>query len=947
MKSFIPVKRLFRLFAISVIILVFIIIAFYTLILPKVVSSKSVINFVEEQTLKSTGAELTIVNPELKTGFRPGFSFDVDKIALRKENEDLLVVKDFKTEISFAKLLKNEITFKTLGIDDLFVDVDKIMALIPAQEQEKKETKPISTKLDIFNSKLYINNCKILASLSEDTKLTLNGRKMLIEEKRNPKHVRFIIDTVISKNGKDLKISLSDNNKFYTDKRRLIIEECPLDINNSRIIIKSMASEKKYAIVLESNNFSLADGANLLGANLFINNGSDIIAETKNLKGHVDFKLLYTRKGLNGDIKVKDSSFNLRSLADMPVNVTGGHIDIKPDLITLEDFTGYYAGNKKNELTLTGTVTDYYKSVDTKIDIKTIMTDDFTRRYLSKLAGCSITMTGEKPAGTLIKVFSKYNNVDVVYMAKLAAGNDILIEGASLSPTGYDRAVAADIHLKGNILNIENIRYYIAKEINKGSKVKPILTIFGNIDIADNNNILNLGFDVPNPLPSEFLNVLIGQKLFRRGLISGNMEWVNTGKVPVLKGTLKAEKVFVPSQRLFIRDGSFSTTNGTLNLSSSGKYKRSDYKLTGTMLNQMVLPVIIKDIDFTIDNVDVERMMASVAAPPASKPNAESPSVEEQKAQENFMATAESGSDSELAEADIAEDNVQIFVPGIIAIEHAGFHLLKGKYKDINFGNLHASASLSKDGKLKIDSNRFDFADGHSSVKVRCDLVNNLYRVILGVKDIDSDRVASAMLNLKREITGKASGIIDINTDKSLALNGMIKFAIFDGTIEKIGLVEYALNFVSIFRNPMAMVSPSTVFDLVNIPEGRFAKISGTLKMKDNVINRMEIISSAEQLACLIMGRFDLVSRDASLRIYTKFANKNKGIAGFLRNLSLNSLANRVSLGANNSDANYYAAELKLLPSINADEKDCQVFLTTVDGDVEHNNFLSSLKKIK
>ena len=481
MKSFIPVKRLFRLFAISVIILVFIIIAFYTLILPKVVSSKSVINFVEEQTLKSTGAELTIVNPELKTGFRPGFSFDVDKIALRKENEDLLVVKDFKTEISFAKLLKNEITFKTLGIDDLFVDVDKIMALIPAQEQEKKETKPISTKLDIFNSKLYINNCKILASLSEDTKLTLNGRKMLIEEKRNPKHVRFIIDTVISKNGKDLKISLSDNNKFYTDKRRLIIEECPLDINKSRIIIKSMASEKKYAIVLESNNFSLADGANLLGANLFINNGSDIIAETKNLKGHVDFKLLYTRKGLNGDIKVKDSSFNLRSLADMPVNVTGGHIDIKPDLITLEDFTGYYAGNKKNTLTLTGTVTDYYKSVDTKIDIKTIMTDDFTRRYLSKLAGCSITMTGEKPAGTLIKVFSKYNNVDVVYMAKLAAGNDILIEGASLSPTGYDRAVAADIHLKGNILNIENIRYYIAKEINKGSKVKPILTIFGEI----------------------------------------------------------------------------------------------------------------------------------------------------------------------------------------------------------------------------------------------------------------------------------------------------------------------------------------------------------------------------------------------------------------------------------------------------------------------------------
>ncbi len=947
MKSFKPVKSLFKVIFVSSIILVIIAVIFYALILPKIVSSKTVTNFIEKQVLKITGAELTIDNAVLKTGFRSAIDFDVAKISLRKENEDLLLVKDFESEVSFAKLLKNEITLKKLGVDDLFVDVDKIMALMPAGEQEKTKNKPVSTKFDIFNSKLYINNCKILASLSEDTKLTLNGKHMLIEEKRNPKHVRFIIDTVISKNGKDLKISLCDNNKFYTDKKRLIIEECPLDINKSKIIIKSMASEDKYAIVLESNDFRLEDGANLLGTNLFINNGSDIIAETKNLKGHIDFKFLYTKNGLNGEIKVKDSFFNLNSLADMPVNVTGGNINITPDLITLSDFAGYYADNTKNTLTLTGTVTDYYNSVDTKIDIHTIMTDDFTRKYLSKLAGCSITMTGEKPAGTLIKVFSKYDNIDVVYMAKLAAGNDILIEGASLSPTGYDRAIAADMHLKGNILNIENIKYYIAKELNKDSKVEPILTIFGNLDIADNNNILNLGFDVPKPLPSEFLNVLIGQKLFKKGLISGNMEWLNTGKVPVLKGELRADKVFVPSQRLFIRDGIFSTTNGTLNLSSSGKYKRSEYNLTGTMLNQMVLPIVIKNIEFTIDNVDVERMMASVAAPPPSVGELETPSAEEQKAQDNFMAAAENGSDADLANADIAEDNVQTFVPGIIAIEHAGFHLLKGKYKDIDFGNLHASASLSKDGKLKIDSNRFDFADGHSSIKIRCDLPNNLFRVILGVKDIDSDKVASAVLDLKREITGKASGIIDINTDESLALNGMIKFAIFDGTIEKIGLVEYALNFVSIFRNPMAMVSPSTIFDLVNIPEGRFAKISGTLNIKDNVITRMQIISSAEQLACLIMGRFDLVSRDASLRIYTKFASKNKGVTGFLRNISLNSLASRVSLGADNSEANYYAAELQMIPDINADEKDCQIFLTTVDGDVEHNNFLSSLKKIK
>ena len=65
-----------------------------------------------------------------------------------------------------------------------------------------------------------------------------------------------------------------------------------------------------------------------------------------------------------------------------------------------------------------------------------------------------------------------------------------------------------------------------------------------------------------------------------------------------------------------------------------------------------------------------------------------------------------------------------------------------------------------------------------------------------------------------------------------------------------------------------------------------------------------------------------------------------------MRNLSLNSIARRVSTNSRNDSA-YYSAELKFLPPIDADEKDCQVFLTKVDGDVEKNNFISSLRKIK
>ena len=75
-------------------------------------------------------------------------------------------------------------------------------------------------------------------------------------------------------------------------------------------------------------------------------------------------------------------------------------------------------------------------------------------------------------------------------------------------------------------------------------------------------------------------------------------------------------------------------------------------------------------------------------------------------------------------------------------------------------------------------------------------------------------------------------------------------------------------------------------------------------------------------------------------------SNKGKGFAGVLRNISLNTLANRISTSGRN-DSNYYASEIEQIPQIQADEKDAQVFLTKVDGDVVNLNFLSSLKRIK
>ena len=74
---------------------------------------------------------------------------------------------------------------------------------------------------------------------------------------------------------------------------------------------------------------------------------------------------------------------------------------------------------------------------------------------------------------------------------------------------------------------------------------------------------------------------------------------------------------------------------------------------------------------------------------------------------------------------------------------------------------------------------------------------------------------------------------------------------------------------------------------------------------------------------------------------------KEKGkLNSFFRNLSLKNLANQIPL-SNKNNENYYSAELEQIPPVEGEEKDVQIFLTKVDGNVLTNNFLSSLKKIK
>ena len=901
----------------------------YLYTLPKLVSSAWLNKVAVKEATEILNADLSIKNPKLATSFSPNIGFTLEELTLSKDNKQILALNNLDTEFSFKDIFAKRIIVKKLLADNVFVNASDLMSILPKTEQ--KEEKPSEFSLDMFSTILGVRKCLITYNM-DDVGIKFDAQNLMLDRTQAKKYLHFDFDFFMTKGQDKIQVSADDKHCIYMGSGELHIDKFPIEIDKSKIVIDAFASRKAgMNLNVSSRNFNARDIYNIVSSNIIMPNGKEMLAPICDVKGSVDFNLHLTKQNIRGDINVNESEFKIKDLMKMPVKITQGIVEIGNKDITLKDFKGYYNNKTNDTLTMEGTVKDYWKTCDTKIVSDIFVNDDFFREYLSKMLGSPISLVGD--AGSRLTLTSKNGSCNILWYFLLKEGEGFMLGDQSMVLKDYKTLFKVDLSVVKNILKINTIDYFITNELKKG--MTPVLSINGNLDMADNMKLQDIHLKIPRPLPSEFLNFLAGQKIFKKGTITGEMGVINTGEFPVMEGVITLDKVRIPSQRLFIKSAKIGAKGDKLGAIAEGRFKRSKYNFKGYIVNDLRLPIVVKNVDLDVDNIDVERFLAnsqesvsaSTLAPTLALPRGE--------------GTAQDASDSE-------SDNVDVptFQKGLIIVEKCMLNLENGKYKNVNFGNLHANLTLDKDGILNLQSNKFDIAEGISTLKVRADLIKNKYYLRLGVKDVNSTIMADALLGLPREISGKAMGLVEINSDASLKLNGDIKFNIQNGTIEKIGYVEYILKVAALFRNPLVMISPTTVGDLVNIPDGKFDVIKGELKLKDNVIERMMIKSSAKQLASFIVGRYDLNTNDATLRIYTKMSNKGEGFAGVLRNISLNSLANRISSSGRN-ESNYYASEIEQIPQLEVDEKDAQVFLTKVDGDVMNFNFLSSLKRIK
>ncbi len=890
----------------------------YLNILPKFVETdffqKSLTKIVKEQL----DLDLTFSNPKLKTYLNPKLDFEIKSLTLKKNALELVNLEDFKILISFDKLLKKEITLKEINAKNLIVKIDELLNNLKLENNQQTKQ---DFKIDYFNTDIKLDNLELSYKQKNNSKIEVFLKDVELINEETFRNLGFNFEAIITKNNLeyvDIVSSTIDEIKLFDDE--ILIQNLKVLINNSDLKLNAKFNPDKISLNAKSKSFYLEDIFKIINSDFIIENGQTMLKPLVNPKGCVSFDVNMNNNVLDGVIFANNTKAEIKDLTNIPISIQKGKILIKKDYINFIDLIGFYGKNKENNLKIYGKIKDYYKTFDSDISIDTVVSNEFFKDYLSKLINNTIFYTS-KPFKTKIIYKAKNNIMDITWLAKIPKGVNFGVDKEKSALSDYDRAIKGDFNINKDILEIKNINYYIAQDINKNSKIKPIIVISGKTNLS--GKIDNLGFSFNRKMPCEFLNIFTKEKTFKKGTIQGNLYVAYKNNIPYLKTNLEIEKTLIPSQRVFIKSAKLISDDENINVLAQGGFKRIRFDFNGKIKNELQAPFIIRNLKLDIDKIDVKKFLTSLN--------------NEQNQHINYEKTE--------SENDIKDDNF-MFNTNLIVIEDADFSLKEGSYGELTFSDIKAQMTLDKNGILELQSNKFNIAEGISTLRVKSDLKNLKHSVRLGVKDVNSDLMAKVLLNLHKEISGKASGLIELYTDKSLKLNGDIKFIVQDGTIGKIGLVEYVLKIASLFRNPVVMVNPATIADIVSIPEGKFDKITGSLSIKDNNVRSMNIKSYSSTLSALIRGQYNLERHDASIRIYTKFSNDKKTMFDFLRNISLNRLANKVQMNTRN-DANYYSSELVDLPSIDVPDDKAQIFITQVEGDVENNNFISILKKIK
>ncbi|MBP3820195.1 hypothetical protein J6G99_00955 [bacterium] len=652
------------------------------------------------------------------------------------------------------------------------------------------------------------------------------------------------------------------------------------------------------------------------------------------IKGIVDINGQIKNGKLYTDTNLENISFIYKP-ADALIRILNGKANIRSNTLYLGNVNTSFSSMP---LFINGKISDFEKNPNIDLYITGKPTQMFLDRVINNKSVYPVKIKGDvnfvsKIKGTLDKLYSNTSlnigeNSSIYYMGATLAGapsGSIGNEGIATNPVSIN--MNTTLYPKQNKISIDSLKYTqgITSQ-NKKVSLQDQLTVSGDIKILKDNilSFNNLKIKTFEPTDARIFNIILKKPTIKQGLFTANLDINGTSISPKILGDLKITSVDIPLLDATIRDIALDFDKYFINLKSRGIVLTNDINLDAKIVNKIETPLIIEDLNILMDTLDL-----------------------------NIIAGKFNEFDTEKLKNTQSSNSTMNITPEQILIKKADINADKVIIKKAEASNFNANAHLGEDHILKVDNYSFNLANGLINGIITYNLTDMGLYGEMNIKDADAQIISENFFDMADHIFGKITGDLKVacvgkNSLQCInSLSGEGHFNVIDGSMPKLGSLEYLLKAANLITGGITGVSINGIIDLITpLKTGEFESIKGDIKIKNGIANDIEVFSSGKELNMYMKGNYNLMNLVADMEIYGSLSKDFSTLLGKLCNLSLNRLLNTIPGISINQITPDTTSNIHKIPNFDPSNV-LRVFKAEIYGDINGSNYVKSFRWIK
>lgn len=603
---------------------------------------------------------------------------------------------------------------------------------------------------------------------------------------------------------------------------------------------------------------------------------------------------------------------------DLPIDIINGNLLVRNNVLKLNKINMLA---DKMPVLLDGDIRDIFDKQIFNLYLNSKPQQEFIDKYINNNQIYPIKIKGD------IVYWARFKGVKDNYELK---SNIDLSKDASIYHFGatvgdIENAIEVELDsrvIDGNNLKIKDFSYnkLIDSQSGKQTRLNMLKANGGVKLLKDDLEFDDLRIKTTNPTDARIFNIIFRKPNIKQGQFTSDLKLNGKLTNPKVLGDFYIFETDIPFFDTVMKNIELVFKDKTVDITSKGEVMGNYLSFNGVLRNKLSAPYHLEKGFLYTKNLDLNRI------------------AEKLKLSEvDDISTFESFEGFKLSS--ISFDN------------------LKFKADNIELRNIYATdyeavTSLDKNGIFNVDNFVFNIAQGRLNGKYKYNLKNNDMRLNLVADSINANDISWALFDLKNQIYGDMTGKIDLSCNGTnfqscmQTLNGDSVFNVKNGSMPKLGSLEYLLKASNLIKGGFTGISINSVVEIISpLKLGQFTDIYGNISIEDGITKNLEIATKGDDLSLFMDGKYNFATSVADMQVLGLLSRKISNVLGPIGNVSINTLFNIIP-GVNLEKDSPILDRINKIPGFELSSKAYRKFVADIKGNINGDDYVTSFKWI-